>query len=115
MELDISSENKILRDENGRILPGQHSLNPNGRPKGISIKDRVRNWLEDHPDDMGAFVEHFVKTNRDLAWQMLEGKPSQSTDVTSKGEKIMIMPAELIVKNDTAPQPVNNSEGHTQV
>jgi hypothetical protein len=49
--------------------------NPAGRPKGKTIKERVREWLEEHPEDMQAFVEHFVKENRDLAWQMLEGRP----------------------------------------
>lgn len=62
------------------------SGNPKGRPKGISIKDRVRQWLEAHPNDMEAFVRHFVKDNRDLAWQMLEGRPAQ--DLTSKGQAI---------------------------
>lgn len=57
-----------------------------GRPKGKTIKERVREWLEENPDDMKLFVEHFVKTNKELAWQMLEGRPRQ--DLTSGGEKI---------------------------
>ena len=61
------------------------SGNPKGRPKGISIKDRVRQWLETHPDDMKGFVMHFVKDNRDLAWQMLEGRPSTALDITTGG------------------------------
>ena len=70
-----ANEKRILRDEKGLFLEG----NPPGpgRPKGKTIKERVREWLEEHPDDMQSFVEHFVKSNRDLAWQMLEGRPSQ--------------------------------------
>lgn len=83
-------ENKPKRDEKGRLLPG-NTANPHGRPKGKTIKERVLDWLEDHPDDMEAFVEHFVKKNRDLAWQMLEGRPSQQTDVTSGGKPIPIL------------------------
>jgi hypothetical protein len=79
MESTLSSP-KIERDEHGRILPGQPALNPLGRPKGKSIKDRVWEWLEDHPEDMQGFIDHFVKKNRDLAWQMLEGKPPQKMD-----------------------------------
>src|SRR3990167_6673912 len=69
------NEKRILRDEKGLFLEG----NPPGpgRPKGKTIKERVREWLEEHPDDMQSFVEHFVKSNRELAWQMLEGRPSQ--------------------------------------
>lgn len=48
-----------------------------GRPKGKTIKERVREYLEKHPDDMESFIKHFVKENRDLAWRMLEGNPRQ--------------------------------------
>lgn len=81
---------KPARDEMGRLLPGQVSLNPEGRPKGKTIKERVREYLEQHPDDMNAFVTHFIKDNRELAWQMLEGRPQQ--DITSAGEKIESTP-----------------------
>ncbi len=66
---------KEKRDEKGLFLPGT-TPGP-GRPKGKTIKERVKDYLENHPEDMEKFVEHFVKTNRDLAWQMLEGRPTQ--------------------------------------
>jgi hypothetical protein len=62
-------------------------INRAGRPKGKTIKERVRQWLEEHPDDMQAFVEHFVKENRDLAWQMMEGRPKE--DVKLEGNLII--------------------------
>lgn len=77
--------NKPERDNLGRLLPG-NTANPNGRPRGKTIKERVREWLEEHPDDMDAFVAYFVKTNKELAWQMLEGRPYQ--DILSGGEKL---------------------------
>ena len=46
----------------------------------------VRDYLEEHPQDMEAFVEYFVKENRELAWQMLEGKPFQAADVSTHAE-----------------------------
>ena len=72
---------EIKRDEHGLYLPG----NPPGpgRPKGKTIKERVRDWLEEHPDDMASFVKHFVEDNRDLAWQMLEGRPMLKAEVTN--------------------------------
>lgn len=88
------------------------SGNPAGRPKGKTIKDMVREWLEDNPEDMRAFVQHFVKKNRDLAWQMLEGRPQQ--DVTSMGEKIipipiLNVPTDNSNKEDSKPQEENQS------
>jgi len=79
-EQEKQEENKPKRDEHGRLLPG-NTANPDGRPKGKTIKERVREWLEEHPNDMESFVQHFVKKNRDLAWQMLEGRPKQDHDV----------------------------------
>lgn len=73
------------RREDGTFGPGNNA-NPAGRPKGKTIKELVREYLETHDEDMKAFVNHFVKKNRELAWQMLEGKPQQ--DVTSGGEKL---------------------------
>jgi|SRR3990167_4620811 len=78
----------LKRDSKGRLVKGTPP-GP-GRPKGKTIKERVREYLENHPNDMEAFVKHFVKENRQLAWQMLEGRPSQ--DVTSAGEKIQQIP-----------------------
>ena len=65
----------LKRDDKGRIMKGTPP-GP-GRPKGKTIKERVRDWLEEHPEDMKGFVQHFVKKNKELAWQMLEGRPAQ--------------------------------------
>lgn len=82
----MSEEDALLRDEKGRLIKGTPP-GP-GRPKGsISIKDKVRQYLQDHPEEVEAIVEHFVKSNRELMWQMLEGRPQQ--DVVSDGEKIV--------------------------
>ena len=73
------------RNKDGTFGPG-NLANPAGRPKGKTIKERVREWLEENPDDMKAFVQHFVKKNKELAWQMLEGRPQQ--DVISDGKAL---------------------------
>lgn len=99
------SEDPLLRDEKGRLLPGTPP-GP-GRPKGsVSIKDKVRQYLESHPEEVEAIVEHFVKNNRELMWQMLEGRPQQ--DVTSDGKAIPTPLLYAIPNNDSSkenPQP----------
>lgn len=90
----------IKRGEKGQFLPGT-AAGP-GRPKGKTIKERVREYLEEHPDDMAAFVDHFVKENRDLAWQMLEGRPSQGIGQADDLAPL-ILPSSIIEKNDTPP------------
>lgn len=80
------------------------SANPAGRPKGKTIKERVRDWLEEHPGDMSKFVEHFVKTNRDLAWQMLEGRPSQVLEGNPDKPVIIQISQEIAEKHNVAPR-----------
>ena len=81
--------NGIIRNEDGTFAVG-NSGGP-GRPKGsLSIKDLVRQHLQDNPEELADFVRHFILKNRELAWQMLEGRPQQ--DVTSGGEKIPAIP-----------------------
>ena len=75
-----TEEKPILRGDKGYFLKGT-APGP-GRPEGSkSIKDAVRQWLEDNPDDFEDFLSHFIKKNRELAWQMLEGKPPQKMEV----------------------------------
>jgi hypothetical protein len=92
------------------FVKGDPNINRKGRPKGKTIKERVVEWLETHPDDMAAFVEHFVKNNKELSWQMLEGRPPQrnETDITSGGKPIPLF--NYVRDNnsdneDTEPQP----------
>lgn len=74
-----------------RFKPGQ-SGNPLGKPPGtLSIKARVRAALEKDPDAMDKFVRHFTHKNRELTWQMLEGKPKQENEVTVDKEGIMAL------------------------
>lgn len=63
----------------GKFIKG----NPGGgRPRGsISIRDKVRQFLEDNPNEVDEIVKHFVIKNRELMWQMLEGKPKQQMEV----------------------------------
>jgi hypothetical protein len=61
--------------------PGQ-SGNPSGRPKGaLSIKNKIRKYLEENPGEVDLLVHHFIKKDPALMWQMLEGRPQQNVDL----------------------------------
>ena len=69
-----------LHDENGKFKEGHPGIG--GRPKGsLSIKEQIKKRLEENPEEVKEIVEHFIKTNRELMWQMLEGKPKQQMEV----------------------------------
>ena len=89
-------------------VKGQPSPNPKGRPKGKTIKERVREWLETHPEDMDSFVRHFVATNRDLAWQMLEGRPSQQLEGNPDKPLTIQISQEIAEKYNVAPPKSEN-------
>lgn len=93
------ADNKPKRDAQGRLLPGS-TANPNGRPKGRTIKEQVREWLESHPKDKADFIEHFIKNNRELAWQMLEGRPRQNVGLDG-GEDNKPIPLLHVLHNNS--------------
>lgn len=84
------------------------SGNPNGRPKGKTLKEFAREYLESLPDD--EKVEYLASLPTEIVWKMAEGNPESKTDVTSGG-KPLILPAELINKNDTTQHTENGSNG----
>lgn len=75
------------------------SGNPAGRPKGKTLKEFAREYLESLPDE--EKVAYLATLPTEIVWKMAEGNPKQDTDVTSQGERIIIMPTELINKNDS--------------
>lgn len=88
------------------------SGNPNGRPKGKTLKEFAREYLESLPDD--EKLEYLETLPTELVWKMAEGNPANNTDITSGG-KPLILPAELINKNDTPSSTDISSEGQTQI
>lgn len=81
-ELENTSP-KLERDEKGRLLPNQESLNPSGRPKGsISVLSEIKKYLKNNPDKMEELVKYYLEDEkmRGLLLQMIDGRPHQSTD-----------------------------------
>lgn len=97
---------EVERNPDGTIKSG--TLNPNGRPKGKTMKEFARDYyLLKTDEEKREYIENLEKVKPGFAWTMAEGNPETKTDVTSKGERILVMPVELINKNatDTSPEP----------
>jgi hypothetical protein len=110
------------------FVKGQ-SGNPAGKPKGTrSFTTKVREALEKIAEGKDySYEEAFIKSilkkaiidgdssTQRLIWNYLDGLPAQSMDLTSKGEKIFVIPSEIISKNDlhTDPKSENNSPGQS--
>ncbi len=78
------------------LLPYQwkkgQSGNPAGRPKGKTMKEYVRELLERQTDEeRQEFLQGMPK---EIIWKMAEGNPQNNTDLTSKGEALVIIPPE---------------------
>lgn len=116
-EVGNKTEVKPLKDpETGLFAKG----NPGGpgRPKGsYSLVEAIRRKLEEIPEGKDKtygeyFIEQVMKKTvvegdvammRDIL-NRVDGMPKQETDITSKGERIMLMPSELIEKHDALPR-----------
>lgn len=55
------------------------SGNPNGRPKGKTLKEFAREYLENLPDD--EKVEYLASLPTEIVWKMAEGNPKQDTEL----------------------------------
>lgn len=77
------------------------SGNPNGRPKGKTLKEFAREYLESLPDD--EKVDYLASLPPEIVWKMAEGMPDTKTDLTSKGEPIKTINY-IIPANGTDPQ-----------
>lgn len=103
MSTELPEKQEEKRNEKGQFVPGV-SGNPAGRPKGKTMKEFARDfYLNLSDEEKVAYIKEVEKKRPGFAWEMAEGKAHQHTDVTSKGEKIVVMPAELIAKNAINP------------
>lgn len=62
------------------------SGNPEGRPKGKTLKEYCRDFLICQTEEERQEFLHGL--NKETIWRMAEGNPKQDTDITSLGESI---------------------------
>lgn len=71
-----------------QFKPGQ-SGNPKGRPKGPSLKEWSRSYLESLTDE--ERMQFMTGIDKKTIWEMAEGKPESKTELTGKdGEAIKV-------------------------
>lgn len=98
------------RDEGGRLLPGQESLNPNGRPAGKTITELLRKELLDIPEGekeskAASFVEKLLlqaidegdKATQKLIMNYIDGMPQQSIEHSGN---VNISGVEISIRKD---------------
>jgi predicted phosphoadenosine phosphosulfate sulfurtransferase len=83
-------QQEIKRNPDGTLIRGSASLNPNGRPKGKTLKEFAREYLASLPDE--EKLEYLSKLPKEIVWKMAEGNPKQETDAKVEGSLTVIVP-----------------------
>lgn len=95
---------------------GDPRINREGRPVGsISVIARIKKEFREHPEKFEEFLDRYLnnKQNEKHIAEMIDGKPFQKMDMTSKGEKIAFIPSELMEKYEIDTSTESDSEGHS--
>lgn len=106
-------ETPAIREDSGRNPDGTFkpgvSGNPSGRPKN-TLKDYIRRKLDKMTDEeKEAWLAEHKISGIDM-WKMAEGNPAQGLEGPD-GEAILVLPATLITKNDSASSTGGDSTG----
>lgn len=97
--MNMETESKPIKSVDNRNPDGtfgaNNNANPNGRPKGQTLKEWVRTKLIGMTD---VEREDFLKdVSKDIQWKMAEGNPETKSDVTVKDETSKLSPEALEV------------------
>lgn len=112
MRMDEETDNQDeIKIDKRKTMPhlwkkGQ-SGNPLGRPKGKTMKEWAKEYLERMTDEERD--EWLEGVPKDLIWRMSEGNPKQDTDITSAGRPIIAISPEIADKNALNPSSESDS------
>lgn len=88
-EIQAKTSEKLERDEKGRLLPGQKSLNPNGRPEGtFSLVELLKKELQEllpqikDKDERTTVAKAFVQIALEKA--MVRGDVTMIRDIFNR-------------------------------
>ena len=58
-----------------------------GRPKGsLSLTSKIRQILEDNPEQLASIIKAIFEKHPDLVWKMVDGLPRQTTELQGNVE-----------------------------
>lgn len=101
------AENSVPKQLKDYAFKPGVSGNPAGRPKGsVSIKDSIRKFLEDNPEEFEKLCKYYLTNDKhkDLLWKMLDGMPKQGIDLETKEPiKVIIQKAGENANDNTSP------------
>lgn len=66
------------------------SGNPNGRPKGKTLKEFAKEFLASLPDE--EKINYLATLPTEIVWKMAEGNPAQHTELTGADGKDLPTP-----------------------
>lgn len=101
---DVNADKQVPKQLKPYIWKKGVSGNPNGRPKGKTLKEFAREYLESLPDD--EKVDYLASLPTDIVWKMAEGNPETKSDITSGGDKLETVLVKFIDDKDN-----RNTEG----
>jgi hypothetical protein len=85
------------------------SGNPNGRPKGKTLKEFAREYLMSLSDE--EKIEYLATLPAEIVWKMAEGNPKQDTEVSGElNEK-----RTLIIIKDNGEHNQSSAETNTSI
>lgn len=106
-----------IRNEKGQFLPGV-SGNPAGKPPGtVSIVAKIKQKFQENPEYFDEWVGKLMEDagNRRAIMEQIDGKPHQTTDITTEGKALTFQTIVYGNNNDTASvQPENVSTPSTE-
>jgi len=97
----MESEKQVPKQLQPYIWKKGQSGNPNGRPKGKTLKEFAREYLMSLPDD--EKIDYLASLPTEIVWKMAEGNPENKTDLTTGGQPIIQIAEAIAKKNDTSP------------